>query len=74
MQLNGQRSGWTEVRSGVPQESVLGPLHFTVCIDDIDQEVLFEISKFADDRKIASRVNTLNNIRSMRRTLDKLVA
>ena len=70
MQLNGHRSDWTEVRSGVPQRSVLGPLRFKIFIDDIDEEVLCEISKFADDNKIASRVNTLNNMRSMQRTLD----
>ena len=34
----------------------------------------FEIFQFADDTKIASRVNTLNDIRSMQRILDKLVA
>ena len=69
MQLNGYRSGWAEVRSGVQQGPVLGPLLFKIFIDDID-----EISKFADDTKIASRVNTVNDIRSMQRTLDKLVA
>ena len=62
MQLNGHRSGWTEVRCGVPQGSVLGPLLSTIFIDDIDEDVICEISKFADDAKIASRVNTLNNI------------
>ena len=36
--------------------------------------MLCEISKFTDDTKIASRVNTLNDIRSMQRILDKLVA
>ena len=25
VQLNGHRSGWTDVRSGIPQRSVLGP-------------------------------------------------
>ena len=65
---------WTEVRNGVPQGSVLGPLLFVIFIDGIDEEVLCEISKFADDSKIASRVNTLNDVRSMQRTLDKLVA
>ena len=57
--LNGHRSGWTEVRSGVPQGSVLGPLLLTIFIDDIDEEVLYEISKFADGTKIASRVKGL---------------
>ena len=50
---------WTEVRSEVPQGSILEPLVFTIFIDGIDEEVLCEISKFADDPKIASRVNTL---------------
>ena len=50
------------------------PLLCTIFIDDIDQEVHCEISKFPDDTKIASRVNTLNDIRSVQRTIDKLVA
>ena len=63
MQLNGYRLGWTEIRSGVPQGSVLGPLLFTIFTDYIDEEVLCEFSKFADDTKIDSRVNILNDIR-----------
>ena len=73
VQLNGHRSGWMEVRSRVSQGSALGPLLFNIFIDDIDEQVLREISKFAGDTKITSRVNTLNDIRSMQRTLEKLV-
>ena len=75
MQLNGHGSVWTEIRSGVSQGSVLGPFFFlTIFIDDIDEEVLWAISKFVDDTKVDSQVNTLNNIISVKRTLDKLVA
>ena len=64
----------TEVRIGVTQGPVLGPLLFTIFIDDIEEEVLCEFSKFADDTIIANQVNTLNDIISLQRTLDKLVA
>ena len=63
-----------EVRSGVLKGSVLGPLLFTIFIDDIDEHILCEISKFAGDTKIASRVNTLNDVRSLQRNLYKLIA
>ena len=51
-----------------------GSTLYTIFIDDIDEEVLCEISKFADDTKVASRVNTLYDLKSMQKTLDKLVA
>ena len=47
---------------------------FTIFIVGIDEKEFCEISKFADDTKTASWVNTLNDIRSMQRTLEKLVA
>ena len=39
LELNGHKSGWTEVRSGVPHGSVMGSLLFTIFIDDKDKEV-----------------------------------
>ena len=63
-----------QIRSDVPQGSVLGPVLFIIFVDDIDKEVLCEIFNFADDTKIARRANTLNDIRSMQRALHKLVA
>ena len=63
---------WTKVRSGVPKESVLGPYLFIIFIDNIDEYVFCEISKFVDDTKIARQVNTLNDVRSLHITLDKL--
>ena len=45
----------------------MGPPNFTIFIDDIDEEVLCEISEFADDKY--SQVNTLKDVTSMQRAL-----
>ena len=51
VQLHGHRSSWMEVRSGAPQESVLGPLLFTIFIDAIGEQVLCEILSFLMTQK-----------------------
>ena len=43
--------------SGVPQGSVLGPLLFVVYINDIDEQIVSKILKFADDTKICHIVH-----------------
>ena len=50
MVINGQTSDWLNVRSGVPQCSVLGPLLFILYIDDLHHSVTNSTLKiFADD-------------------------
>ena len=50
--LNGQKSSSIPVTSGVPQGSVLGPLLFTMFVNDIPSVVLSPTFMFADDTKI----------------------
>ncbi len=62
-------SSWTNVTSGVPQGSVLGPVLFLVYINYIDEGVTGIISKFADDTKIANRVVSNEQIKEMQTIL-----
>ena len=50
--LNGSSSQWTEVTSGVPQGSVLGPLLFILYVNDITDGVQSSLEMFADDSKL----------------------
>lgn len=46
---NGKFSQWSDVLSGVPQGSVLGPILFIIYINDIDLGIKGRMLKFADD-------------------------
>ena len=48
---NGETSSWCNVLSGVPQDSVLGPL-FNIYVNDIPIAVNSSVLQFADDLKM----------------------
>ena len=57
--VNGTKGMPADVKSGVPQGSVLGPLLFLVLIGDIDREVATAfVSSFADDTRAANGIST----------------
>ena len=62
--VNGVKSDWTPVLSGVLQDTVLGPLLFSLYINDISSDIESEIKPFADDcvcyREIKDEVDTMN--------------
>ena len=47
--VNGVKTDWAPVLSGVPQGTVLGPLLFSLYINDITSDTESEIRLFADD-------------------------
>ena len=72
--LNGKKSNWASVGSGVPQGSVLGPLAFIIYINDIDNEAdtITILNKFADDTKLSNLIRSDNDARELQTCLDNL--
>jgi len=70
--INGIRSRFTAVISGVPQGSILGPLSFIIFINDLDDGVVSKILKFADDTKIVSKVASKDQIKILQSDLHRM--
>src|SRR5688572_8161057 len=65
-------SYWSDVTSGVPQGSVLGPVLFLVYINDLDSNIISKLSKFADDTKLCKNVSNLEDVLLLQRDFDSL--
>ena len=70
--LNGVKSDWAPVLSGVPQGTVLGPLLFSLYINDISSDIESEIRLFADDCVCYREIKDEEDTMKLQRNIDRL--
>ena len=61
-----------DVKSGVPQGSILGPLLFLVYVNDLPRWITSHVFLFADDTKLIQSISTLADHAQLQTDLDNL--
>ena len=70
--VNGVKSDWAPVVSGVPQGTDLGPLLFSPHINDITADIESEIRLFADDCVCYRETKDKEDTLKLQRDIDRL--
>ena len=64
-ECNNIRSKTNTVLLGVPQGSTLGPLLFSLCINDLPIHTTFHVTSFADDIVLLMRNKNINKLQEL---------
>ena len=65
-------SEWEDVTSSVPQGSVLGPLLFTIFINDLPDKIKNECRLYADDSKLIGVIEKEEDAIEIRKDIDSI--
>ena len=70
--VNNAKSGWADVISGIPRGNVLGPLLFTMFINDLPEQIKSYIHIFADDTKLFRAIKNVKDIECIQNDITQL--
>ena len=70
--VGNKHSNWANVKSGIPQGSVLGPILFIIYINDLPNEIKSYSKMFADDTKIFKALYSIQDSTTLQDDLIKL--
>ena len=70
--VEGELSCWANVKSGIPQGSVLGPILFVIFINDMPNTIRSFCQLFADDAKIFRNIKSPSDSDCLQEDIDKL--
>ena len=71
VRVEGDYSSWKDVKSGVPQGSVLGPILFVIFINNMPEVIESFCQLFADDAKIFTSIASPNDNAKLQDDLKK---
>ncbi len=72
VKVNGAKSEWSDVTSGIPQGSVLGPCLFVIFINDLPEVVKSLVQMFADDTKVYTEIHSNEDHAKLQHDIDSL--
>ena len=70
--LHDAASSWSEVKSGIPQGSVLGPVLFIIFINSLPETTISPTFLFADDAKIFREITNPTDQQSLQQDINNM--
>ena len=74
MVINGTKSDWAPVTSGIPQVTVLGPILFVLFINDLPSVLRSICRIFVDDTKVSRSINSPEDTTLLQEDINNLSA